>query len=63
MFLGQIRSTIKATYTEEQLVVLLKEKDETAFSHLYDHYCGALYGAVLRMVLSKEYAEEVVQCS
>lgn len=54
-------STIKTTYSEEELVVLLKEKNETAFNYLYDNYSGALYGVVLRIVLSKEYTEEVIQ--
>ncbi|UUV22796.1 MULTISPECIES: RNA polymerase sigma factor [unclassified Flavobacterium] len=48
-------------YSEEDLVVLLKQKSEAAFNHLYSHYCGALYGVVLRIVSSKEYTEEVIQ--
>lgn len=32
-----------------------------AFNYLYDHYSGALYGVVLRIVLSKEYTEEIIQ--
>lgn len=53
--------TIKTTYSEEELIVLLKEKNENGFHYLYDHYSGALYGIVLRIVQSKEYAEEVIQ--
>ncbi|WP_228390862.1 RNA polymerase sigma factor [Chryseobacterium contaminans] len=52
---------IKTTYSEEELIVLLKEKNENGFHYLYDHYSGALYGIVLRIVQSKEYAEEVIQ--
>ena len=40
---------------------MLKQKNETAFNYLYDHYSGALYGVVLRIVSSKEYTEEVIQ--
>lgn len=54
-------NTIKTTYSEEELIVLLKEKNEIGFHYLYDHYSGALYGIVLRIVQSKEYAEEVIQ--
>ncbi len=53
--------TIKTTYSEEELIVLLKERNENGFHYLYDHYSGALYGIVLRIVQSKEYTEEVIQ--
>lgn len=52
---------IKTNYSEEELIVLLKEKNENGFHYLYDHYSGALYGVVLRIVQSKEYTEEVIQ--
>lgn len=52
---------IKTTYSEEELIVLLKEKNENGFHYLYDHYSGALYGIILRIVQSKEYTEEVIQ--
>ncbi|WP_426478682.1 RNA polymerase sigma factor [Chryseobacterium sp. CBSDS_008] len=54
-------NAIKTTYSEEELIVLLKEKNETGFHYLYDHYSGALYGIILRIVQSKEYTEEVIQ--
>lgn len=40
---------------------MLKQKNEVAFNYLYNHYAGALYGVVLRIVSSKEYTEEVIQ--
>ena len=52
---------IKTTYSEEELIVLLREKNENGFHYLYDHYSGALYGIILRIVQSKEYTEEVIQ--
>lgn len=52
---------IKTQYSEEQLIVLLKEKNENGFHYLYDHYSGALYGVILRIVQSKEYTEEIIQ--
>ncbi len=52
---------IKTTCSEEELIVLLKEKNENGFHYLYDHYSGALYGVVLRIVQSKEYTEEILQ--
>jgi RNA polymerase sigma-70 factor (ECF subfamily) len=54
-------NAIKTTYSEEELIVLLKEKNEAGFHYLYDHYSGALYGIILRIVQSKEYTEEVIQ--
>ena len=53
--------TIKTNYSEEELIVLLKEKNESGFHYLYDHYSGALYGVILRIVQSKEYTEEIIQ--
>lgn len=54
-------NAIKTTYSEEELIVLLKEKNENGFHYLYDHYSGALYGIILRIVQSKEYTEEIIQ--
>ncbi len=52
---------IKTTCSEEELIVLLKGKNENGFHYLYDHYSGALYGVILRIVQSKEYTEEIIQ--
>lgn len=52
---------IKTTYSEDELIASLREKSESGFHHLYDHYSGALYGVILRIVQSKEYTEEIIQ--
>ncbi len=52
---------IKTNYSEEQLIALLRDKNENGFHYLYDHYSGALYGVVLRIVHSKDYTEEIIQ--
>lgn len=52
---------IKTQYSEEQLIVSLKERNENGFHYLYDHYSGALYGVILRIVQSKDYTEEIIQ--
>ena len=49
------------TYSEQELVVALKAKDEQAFSYLYDHYSGSLYSIVLQIVKSPEIASDVLQ--
>ncbi|PUV25253.1 RNA polymerase sigma factor [Sphingobacterium athyrii] len=46
---------------EETLILLLKKKNQQAFSYLYDNYADALYGVVCRIVASTEHAEEVIQ--
>ena len=41
-------------YTEEELVSLLKQKDQQAFSYLYYNYSAALYGIILRILKQEE---------
>lgn len=53
--------SIQATYTEPELITLLKQGDETAYSYLYDHYGAALYGVILQMVKRQEVAEDILQ--
>lgn len=48
-------------YSEEDLIALLKSGDESAFSYLYDHYSGALFSIILKIVNSHELGEEVLQ--
>ena len=48
-------------YSEEELVLLLQNKDQQAFSYLYDNYAGALNGIIGRMVDSRELAEDILQ--
>jgi len=47
--------------SEETLILLLKKKNQQAFSYLYDHYASALFGVICRIVDSSEHAEEVIQ--
>ncbi|MFY8037637.1 MAG: RNA polymerase sigma factor [Cyclobacteriaceae bacterium] len=51
----------KITIQEPELISRLKKKDRQALDYLYDHYSGAIYGVVLRMLRTEEIAEEVVQ--
>jgi RNA polymerase sigma factor (sigma-70 family) len=46
---------------EPVLVSRLKAKDRSALEYLYDHYSGALYGVIFRIVRKEEIAEEVLQ--
>jgi RNA polymerase sigma-70 factor (ECF subfamily) len=51
----------KTKYSETELVDLLKEKDQRAYSHLYDSYSGALYGVVIKVLGNREEAVDVLQ--
>lgn len=48
-------------YTEDELVSLLKDKDDSAFSYLYDNYSGAIYGIIFKILDNKELSEDVLQ--
>jgi RNA polymerase sigma factor (sigma-70 family) len=52
---------LKTTYSEQELVALLQERNEKAFGYLYDNYAGALYGIVNSIVTDKEIANDVLQ--
>ena len=49
------------TYTEAELVELLKQHNNRAFHYLYEHYSAALYGIVLPIVNNAETANDVLQ--
>ncbi len=49
------------TYTEKELIALLKQRDEKAFSYLYDNYSGALYSIIIQILENTELANDVLQ--
>lgn len=49
------------TYTEAELVELLKQRDNRGFNYLYEHYSGALYGIIMPIVTDAEVANDVLQ--
>lgn len=52
---------ITLTYTEQELVALLRNRDNKAFAYLYDHYSGALYNIILQILTDAEVANDVLQ--
>lgn len=48
-------------YNEEELIVSLQQRDQQAFSYLYDNYAPALNGVIFRLVEDKELAEDILQ--
>lgn len=49
------------TYTEEELVMLLKQRSRQGFDYLYRQYSGALYGLILKVITNEETARDVLQ--
>jgi RNA polymerase sigma factor (sigma-70 family) len=52
---------ITLTYTEQELVSLLRNRDNKAFAYLYDNYASALNSIVLQIVNDAELANDVLQ--
>ena len=52
---------ITPTYTEPELVVKLKDRDNQSFSYLYNNYSGALYTIILQIIPDQELASDVLQ--
>ena len=48
-------------YTEQELISYLKERNDFAFSYLYDNYSGALFSVITNIVPDKEIAGDVLQ--
>ncbi len=46
---------------QDQLIQRLQQQDRGAIGDMYDAYGGALFGVVLRIVQSRELAEQVLQ--
>lgn len=49
------------TYEEYELVAALRQKENQAFSYLYDHYSGALYGIINQILADTELSNDVLQ--
>jgi|SRR6478609_1569351 len=50
-----------SSYKETELVSLLKQRTQAAFTYLYDNYSPALYGLIVSIVQDKELANDVLQ--
>ncbi len=48
-------------YSEEELVLQIRQKDQAAFSYLYDNYAAALYGVIYRMIEDEKLGEDILQ--
>ncbi len=52
---------LTTTYSEQELVALLQQRNEKAFAYLYDNYSGALFGIIHSIVTDREIANDVLQ--
>jgi RNA polymerase sigma factor (sigma-70 family) len=48
-------------YSEQELVALLLEQNNQAFSYLYDNYSPALFGIISQIVPDRELASDILQ--
>lgn len=49
------------TYSEEELVLLLKQQSRDAFTYLYNNYSAVLYGVVRKVIYDEQTAQDVLQ--
>ncbi len=52
---------IKQSYTQDQLIELIRNRNQQAFSYLYDNYSQALFGVIQNIVNDIEESEDVLQ--
>ena len=50
-----------ATYTEEELIQLLKGQSRQAFNYLYTNYAPALYGVIYKVLEDEQTSQDVLQ--
>jgi len=51
----------KQTYHQDELIVLIRERNQKAFAYLYDNYSKALFGVIHSIVNNQEESEDVLQ--
>jgi RNA polymerase sigma factor (sigma-70 family) len=51
----------KIKYHQDDLVVLIKNRDQKAFSYLYDNYSKALFGIIYAIIGDYEETEDLIQ--
>lgn len=51
----------KTNYSEEEFVLLLKQRDLNAYKDLYDNYSSSMLGVIVRLLGNQTISEEVLQ--
>jgi RNA polymerase sigma-70 factor (ECF subfamily) len=57
----RVEASAKNLLPEDELVSRLFQRDQDAFSYLYDHYSSAVYGVIFRILQDEESAQDVLQ--
>ena len=52
---------IKQTYNQDELIILIRERNQKAFSYLYDNYSQALFCIIDSIINNQEESEDVLQ--
>lgn len=52
---------LQVRYTEAELVMLLRQRHQSAFNYLYDNYSAALFTIILNIINNREQASDVLQ--
>lgn len=58
---SQLILETKQVYNQDQLIVLIKQRNQKAFAFLYDNYSQSLFGVINRIVNDQEESEDVLQ--
>nr|WP_121270279.1 RNA polymerase sigma-70 factor [Pedobacter schmidteae] len=53
--------TVYCNFPDAELLILLKERDETAFTEIYNRYWKVIYAHVYKMLRDEDDAKDVVQ--
>lgn len=48
-------------YDESELVLLLKQRHESAFNYLYEHYSGSLFSVIVSIIPDRDLANDLLQ--
>jgi RNA polymerase sigma factor (sigma-70 family) len=52
---------VKLQYQHDELVIAIKNRDQKAFSYLYDNYSKAIFGIIFNLIGDTEETEDLVQ--
>lgn len=51
----------KQTYHQDELIILIRARNQKAFAYLYDNYSQALFGVIDSIINNQEESEDVLQ--
>jgi len=53
--------SIYSTFSDQDLTILLRKQDDTAFKEIYERYSGLLYILALKKTKKEDEAKDIVQ--